>query len=200
DYEAIDESLSKLMSYAQLVYAADMSEPRNGRFYQRMQEAVSEIAAELIFFTLELNEIDDAELERKLADPLLARYRPWIADSRSFRPYQLDERLERLLHDKQVTGASAWIRLFDETLAGMRFPLDGETLTETQVLNRMSDPDRAVRRRAGQVFAAGLKERLPLFSLVTNTLAKDKQVEDSWRGYARPISARNLQNRVEDEV
>ncbi|MEX0759866.1 MAG: M3 family oligoendopeptidase, partial [Tistlia sp.] len=195
-----DEILSKLMSYAQLVYAADMADPRSGRFYQRMQEAVSEISAELIFFTLELNEIEEAALEEKLQDPLLARYRPWIRDSRAYRPHQLDERLERLLHDKQVAGASAWTRLFDETMAGLRFRLDGKDQTSMEVLNRMSDFDRAARQRAGEAFAAGLKSRLGLFSLVTNTLAKDKQIEDSWRGFARPISARNLHNRVEDEV
>lgn len=200
DYEATDEILSKLMSYAQLVYAADMADPRKGRFYQRIQEAVSEIAAELIFFTLELNEIEEAALEEKLRDPLLARYRPWIRDSRAYRPYQLEEKLERLLHDKQVAGASAWTRLFDETMAGLRFRLDGEDQTSMQVLNRMSDPDRAARQRAGEAFASGLKSRLGLFSLVTNTLAKDKQIEDSWRGFKRPISARNLHNRVEDEV
>ncbi|SMF45778.1 oligoendopeptidase F [Tistlia consotensis] len=200
DYEAIDEILSKLMSYAQLVYAGDMSDPRNGRFYQRIHEAVSTIAAELIFFTLELNEIEDQALEQKLKDPLLARYRPWIRDSRAFRPYQLEEKLERLLHDKQVAGSAAWTRLFDETMAGLRFRLDGEELTSMQVLNRMSEPDRALRQRAGEAFAAGLRQRLPLFSLVTNTLAKDKQIEDSWRGLPRPVSSRNLANRVEDEV
>ncbi len=200
DYEAVDETLSKLMSYAQLVYAADMSEPRNGRFFQQIQESVSAISAELIFFTLELNEIDEAELAAKLEDPLFARYRPWVRDSRAYRPYQLEEKLERLLHDKQVAGSAAWTRLFDETMAGLRFRLDGESLTSMQVLNRMSDPARDTRRRAGAAFASGLKERLPLFSLVTNTLAKDKQIEDSWRGFDRPVSSRNLHNRVEDEV
>ncbi len=199
-YEALEERLGRLMSYAQLVYAGDMSDGANGKFYQSAQEAATRISSALLFFTLELNRLDEAELERKLEAPALARYRPWLRDLRAFRPYQLADDVEKLLHEKQLSSKNAWVRLFDETMAGLRFPLDGEELTNAEILNRMSDHDGAVRERAAKSFGTVLRENARLFALITNTLAKDKAIEDEWRGFARPVSARNLANVVEDEV
>ena len=119
--ERIEEVLGRAMSYGQLVFAGDATDPANGRFYQTLQERVTAISSHLIFFTLELNRLEDAEIERKLAgSPALARWRPWLRDLRVFRPHQLSDELEKLLHEKEVTGRSAWNRLFDETIAGMR--------------------------------------------------------------------------------
>jgi oligoendopeptidase F len=132
-YEAIEEVLGRVMSYAQLVHADDMSDAEAGRFYQNMQERTTEISTALLFFTLELNRLDEAELEAKLASEALARYRPWLRDIRAFRDHQLSDELESLLHEKQVAGRSAWIRLFDETMADLRFDFEGESLTATEV-------------------------------------------------------------------
>ncbi|BBK41201.1 oligoendopeptidase F [Allostella vacuolata] len=199
-YERLQDRLGRIMSYAQLVHSRAMSDETVGRFYQTMQEQVTDITAELIFFTLELNRIEDADLAAKLADPALARYAPWIHDTRAFRPHQLSDEAERLLHDKSVAGRSSWVRLYDETTAGLRFPLDGEKLTMAEVLHRLSDRDGTVRRQAAESLGQVLGDNARLFALVTNTLAKDKEIEDRWRKFPRPISGRNLSNFVEDEV
>jgi len=200
-YEKLQEILGRVMSYAQLVYAGDVSDPEIGRFYQTMQERVTVISTNLLFFGLELNRIDDAVLAAKLAEsPELARYAPWLRDLRAFRPHQLDDQLERLLHEKQVTGRAAWTRLFDETMAALRFPLDGEPLTSAEVLHKLSDPDGAQRKAAAKSLGQVLGDNVRSFALITNTLAKDKEIEDGWRGFARPVSSRNLANFVEDEV
>jgi oligoendopeptidase F len=200
DYEAVQEILGRVMSYAQLVHAGDMGDPEVGRFYQTMQERTTVVSTDLLFFTLELNRLDEADLEAKLADPGLARYRPWLRDVRAFRAHQLSDELEALLHEKHVVGRAAWVRLFDETLAALRFPLDGKQLTGTEVLHRMTDRDGAVRKAAAKSFAKVIAENVRVFALVTNTLAKDKEIEDKWRSFARPVSSRNLANFVEDEV
>jgi oligoendopeptidase F len=200
-YERIEEQLGRLMSYAQLLHSAKADDPEIGRFYQTVHERVTKIGTRLLFLTLELNRIDDQALAGQLEQSAtLARYRPWIRDVRAFRPHQLDDEIERVLHEKSVTGRSAWVRLFDETMAGLRFPLDGKELTSTEVFDLLSDHDRAKRAAAAASIAAVLARNVRLFALVTNTLAKDKQIEDEWRQFARPISSRNLANHVEDEV
>jgi oligoendopeptidase F len=199
-YEQIEEALGRVMSYAQLLFAGDSTDPVIGRFYQTANERVTAISSHLIFFTLELNRLDEAVLEQKLADPALARYRPWLRDLRVFRPHQLSDELERLLHEKEVTGRSAWSRLFDETVAAMRIPLNGESLTVSAALNKLSDADRQVREAAGKAIGEAFGANVRLFALVTNTLAKDKEIIDTWRHYPRPASARNRANMVEDEV
>ena len=200
EYERIHEATSRIMSYAQLVYSGDMTDPEIGKFYQTMQEQVTEVTAHLLFFSLEINRLEEAEMARRLKAPALARYAPWVRDTRVFRPHQLSDELERLLHEKHVVGRAAWIRLFDETLAGLRFPLDGKALTCTEVLHLLSDKDGAVRAQAAAALGQVLDDNRRVFALITNTLAKDKEIEDKWRGFERPVSSRNLGNFVEDEV
>ena len=199
-FEEVEELLGRLMSYAQLLYNTDLSNAETGRFYQFVQEKVTKVSSQLIFFTLEINEIPEADLKKKLEDKELARYAPWLRDRRAFRPFQLSEDLERLLHEKDVSGRAAWTRLFDETMAALRFPLDGKMVTESQILNKLSDKDEATRKKAAKSLSSVLRENLRLFAQVTNTLAKDKSIEDGWRGHERPVSSRNLANMVEDEV
>ncbi|WP_022726874.1 M3 family oligoendopeptidase [Fodinicurvata sediminis] len=200
-YEEIQETLGRIMSYAQLVYAADMSNGENGRFYQSMQEQATDISSHLLFFELELNRLAESQLQAMLdSSERLDRYTPWLRDLRAYQPYQLNDEVERTLHEKHITGRAAWTRLFDETFADLRFDLDGKALTSTEILDKLSSPDRALRERAARSFATGLKANERSFALVTNTLAKDKQIEDHWRGFTRPVSSRNLANFVEDEV
>ena len=199
-YERIEEVLGRVMSYAQLLFSGDSSDAAVGKFYQSMTERVTAISSHLIFFTLELNRLDEGALEAKLADPAAGRWRPWLRDLRVFRPHQLDDQLEKLLHEKEVTGRSAWSRLFDETIAGMKVVVGGEGLTVSAALNKLSDPDRAVREAAGKGVGEAFGERTKLFSLISNTLAKDKEIIDTWRKYPRPGSSRNRGNMVEDAV
>jgi oligoendopeptidase F len=200
EYERIEEVLGRLMSYAQLLFASDSNDARLGQFYQTVSERVTTISSNLLFFTLELNRIDQAVLDEKLSDPALSRYRPWLRDLRVFRPHQLPDQIEKLLHEKEVTGRSAWSRLFDETIAGLRVSLDGEELTVSAALNKLSDRARPTREAAGRAIGEVFGKNNRLFALVTNTLAKDKEIADTWRHYPRPTSYRNRANMVEDEV
>ncbi len=199
-YEEIREKLGRIMSYAQLVYSGDVSDPEIGRFFQTMQERTTEISTELLFFTLELNRLDPKSLEEKVKAPELERYAPWLRDLRVVRDYQLSDELERLLHEKYVAGRAAWTRLFDETMAALRFPFGEERLTSAEILNKLTSPDGEARRAAAESLGRVLGENIRVFALVTNTLAKDKEIEDKWRGYPRPVSSQNLANLVEDEV
>ena len=201
DYEALDETLSRVMSYAYLLYAGDVTDAEIGRFFQNSQERVNDISTALLFFSLELNRLEEDHLQARIGESKeLARYAPWLRDVRALREHQLSDELERLLHEKSVAGRAAWVRLFDETLAGLRFPFQGEDLTNTEILNLMHDRDGAKRKEAAKSLGQTLAENIRIFTLITNTLAKDKAVEDNWRGFARPVSSRNLSNYVEDEV
>jgi oligoendopeptidase F len=199
-YERLHEASGRIMSYASLVHAGDLADPEIGRFFQTMQERINAVSTTLLFFTLELNRLEDSVLEEKEADPALARYRPWLRDTRAFRPHQLSDEIEKLLHEKYVAGRAAWTRLFDETIADLRFPVRGRELTEAEALDLLSDRDPEVRREAALVIGDVLGKNARTFALITNTLAKDKEIEDRWRRFARPISSRNLANFVEDDV
>ncbi|HEY9164460.1 MAG TPA: M3 family oligoendopeptidase [Magnetovibrio sp.] len=202
EYEAITELLHRAMGYGQLLFTVNTSDSEIGRFYQTLNERVTQISTETLFFTLEINRLDDRVLADKLVDPDAGRYGPWLREVRQFRPHQLSDEMEKLLHEKSVTGRAAWVRLFEETFSDMRFDVEGigEGLTQSQVLNLMSDRDGAKRKAAAMAFGAKLNGNIRLLTLITNTLAKDKEIEDRWRHYDRPVSERNLANQVEDEV
>jgi len=199
-YERLQEKIGRVVSYASLVHAGNLADPEIGRFYQTMQERTNAVSTTLLFFTLELNRLEDAKVDAKLADPMLARYRPWLRDSRAFRPHQLSDEIEKLLHEKYVAGRAAWVRLFDETIADLRFPIHGQELTEPEALDLLADSDPETRHEAGLTIGEVLGKNVRTFALITNTLAKDKEIEDRWRIFPRPISSRNLANFVEDEV
>ncbi|WP_300299392.1 M3 family oligoendopeptidase [Ferrovibrio sp.] len=201
EYESLQDLIGRMYSFASLAYAGDMADPKVAGFYQDMQEKLNDITTRLLFLTLELNRLDEAALEQKYArSAKLAHYRPWLRDLRLFREHQLDDELERLLHEKAVSGRAAWNRLFDETMAGLRFPWGREQLTAEQVLHKLSDKDAATRRKAAKALAKVFKQNIRLFALITNTLAKDKEVEDRWRKYPTPEAYRHLSNCVEPEV
>ncbi len=201
DYERMWEALGRVTSFAGLLFSGDAEDAANGRFYQTTQERVTLISSHLLFFTLEINRLEDAALETKVGgSAALQRWRPWLRDLRVFRPHQLSDEAEKLLHEKEVAGRSAWTRLFDETIATMRVKVGEEELTVSAALNRLSDRDRARRQAAAAGVSAAFADRSRLFALITNTLAKDKEIEDKWRHYPRPGSYRNRSNMVEDEV
>ncbi|MBB3999856.1 M3 family oligoendopeptidase [Aureimonas pseudogalii] len=201
EFEAIEELLGRLVSFAGLVYSADTSSPAHAKFYGDIQARVTDISSALLFFPLELNRIDDAAMDACIAaDPALARYRPWLVDLRLDKPYQLEDRVEELFHEKSVTGHGAWNRLFDETMTSLRFEVDGETLALEETLNLLQDPDRERRRKGAEALAAVFSANLRTFTLLTNTLAKDKEISDRWRGFADVADSRHLANRVEREV
>lgn len=200
EFEAIGEIVGRVMSYAYLVYAGDMSDPEVGKFFQTMQERVSAISTDLLFFTLELNTIEDNALQAMYKEPALKKYEPWLQNVRALKPFQLADDIETLLHEKEIAGSSAWIRLFDETMAGLRFELDGKQMASQEVLHLLSSAEPKIRKKAAKSLGKVFGENVRLFSLITNTLAKDKSIEDAWRKTKTPMSMRHLSNQVEDEV
>jgi len=201
DYEAIEELVGRIASYAGLVYAGDTSDPQRAKLYGDVQEKMTDASAHLLFFGLELNLIDDALIEKALvSDPLFGHYRPWVIDLRKDKPYQLEDRIEQLFHEKSVTTRGAWNRLFDETMTELRFEVDGEGLSLEPTLNRLQDADGAVRKEAAEALAATFRKNLRTFTLITNTLAKDKEISDRWRGFQDVADSRHLANRVEKSV
>src|ERR1041385_312261 len=199
-YEALDDLLGRLISFASLFYAGNTTDPIRAKFYGDMQERVTAASLHLLFFTLELNRLDDAALEAAMAEPALGHYRPWIEDVRKEKPYQLEDRVEELFHEKSVTGASAWNRLFDETMGSLRFIIEGKPLAIEQTLSLMQDASEKKRRAASEALAKTFKANQRVFTLITNTLAKDKEISDRWRGFKDIADARHLSNRVEPEV
>jgi oligoendopeptidase F len=192
--------MGRLMSYAGLVYAGDTSDPARAKLYGDTQEKLTSAGTDILFFQLELNQLDDKALAEAAAKAPLSHYRPWLEDIRREKPHQLEDKLERLFLEKSVSGASAWNRLFDETMAALRFDLDGEELTLEPTLNKLQDTDPGLRQRAAEALGKVFKENLRVFTLITNTLAKDKDISDRWRGFADVADARHLANRVEPEV
>ena len=199
-YEVIDDRLSRLISYASLVYAGNTTDPVRAKFYGDVQERITAASLHILFFTLELNRIDDAQLEAAMRDPALGHYRPWLEDVRKEKPYQLEDRVEELFHEKSVTGYLAWNRLFDESIAGLRFKVAGKSLAIEPTLNLLQDTDGKKRKAAAEALAKTFRENLRSFALITNTLAKDKEISDRWRGFKDIADARHLSNRVEPEV
>jgi oligoendopeptidase F len=200
-YEKLQDMLGRIGSYAGLLYFGDTANPVNAKFFGDMQERLTNIGTDMLFFTLELNRIEDAVIEKAMAgEPALNHYRPWIEDLRREKPYQLDDKLEELFHEKYQTGRGAWNRLFDETMTGLTFVVDGEELSLEPTLNLLSSPLEPTRRAAAEAIAGVLQENARLFTLVTNTLAKDKEISDRWRGFKDVADARHLSNAVEPEV
>ncbi len=200
DYEVISDLLGRVGSYAQLYYVGDTTDAARAKFYGDVNARLTDISTQLLFFELELNRIDDAALAAEMASAKLTHYKPWIDNLRMEKPYQLDDKLEELFLEKSQTAAGAFNRLFDETMAGLRFTVEGQELTLEPTLNLMVSPDEAKRKAGSEALAKTFSENLRLFTLITNTLAKDKDISDRWRGFKDIADARHLSNRVEPEV
>lgn len=201
EFEALEEILGRLYSYAGLLYATDTTAPAHGKLYGDVQAQAATISADMLFFTLELNDIEDERLERLMVDcSALERYRPWLRDLRLEKPFQLDDAQERLLLEKSVTGRGAWNRLFDDTMARLRFDVSGQSLPLEATLDQLSDVDRGKRQVAAQALSTTFQTQLPVFSHIYNTLMKDMEIEKRWRGYDDVATPRHISNRVESDV
>ena len=200
EIEKIDEFMDKILSYAHLLVSENIENEKNKIFFQQMQEKITKFSSMLIFFTLELNQISDKKIKIFFKEKKLIKYKNWIINRRSFKPYQLDKKLEKLLQDKSLTSSSAWIRLFDDTIAALRFPFKNKLLSSAEILNFLSDNKSSTRKAAAKSVGKTLGKNINLFAMITNTLAKDKSINDEWRKLPNPVSARNLSNVVEDKV
>jgi oligoendopeptidase F len=199
-YEAIGDLLGRIGSYSGLLHAGDSTDAAITKFYGDMSERITSAYSHLLFFDLELNRIDDAVLDKAMNDGPLGHYRPWIEDVRKEKPYQLEDRIEQLFHEKSLTGYSAWNRQYDDTIAALRFRIGGKDLSIEPALNLMQDADGKKRKEAAQALAKTFKANLRPFTLITNTLAKDKEISDRWRGFKDVADARHLSTRGEPEV
>jgi oligoendopeptidase F len=199
-YEAIDDLAGRLASFAGLAHAGDSVDPSISKFYGDVSERLTAASTHLLFFALELNRIDDEVIEKALATPELGYYRPWLEDLRKDKPYQLEDRVEQLFHEKSQTGYSAWNRLFDQTISSLRFKVAAKELAIEPTLNLLQDRDGAKRKAAADALAKTFKANERTFALITNTLTKDKEISDRWRGFADVADSRHLNNRVEREV
>jgi oligoendopeptidase F len=199
-YEAIDDLAGRLGSYAGLIHAGDSVDPAISKFYGDVSERLTNASVRLLFFALELNRIDDAVIERAMQADELAHYRPWIEDLRKEKPYQLEDRVEQLFHEKSQSGYAAWNRLFDQTISSLRFKVAGRELAIEPTLSLLQDRAGEKRKAAGQALAKTFKANERTFALITNTLAKDKEISDRWRGFQDVADSRHLNNRVEREV
>ncbi len=201
EYEALSELMGRIASFAGLYYYGDTTDPKRMKLFGDVQQKLTDANTPLIFFSLEINRIDDDVLEKAMAsNPAIGHYRPWLEDLRLDKPYELEDKLEQLFHEKSITGYSAWNRLFDETMSSLRFDVDGEELAIEQTLNMLQDADGAVRKKASEALAKTFGANLRTFTLITNTLAKDKEISDRWRGFQDIADSRHLANRVEREV
>ncbi len=199
-YERAVNHLWGVGAYASLAASTDHGDPAWARFEADIRARSSAIGAESLFFTLELNELDDAEIAAALkASPAAARWRPWLRRVRLGRPHELSPDLERILIDRAPAVAN-WSRLYDDTLARLVAKVGGEALTLPEALNRLSDPAVDKRRAAAKALAKALAERETTLALCLNTIAEEKRVEDRWRKYATPAAARHIANEVDAEA
>ena len=200
-YEAIDIIAGRIMSFAGLRYYQLTTDPERAKFMSDMQDKLTEHTTKLVFYGLEFNRLDEEALSKLLSqNTALARYKPVFDRMRAMKPYQLSDEMEKFLHDQSVVGATAWNRLFDETIASLVFTIDGEDLPLEAATNELSEQDRDTREAAAREIARVLRENTGLFARVHNTLAKDKEIEDRWRKMPTPQTGRHLSNHVEAEV
>jgi oligoendopeptidase F len=200
EYERMLETIGRLYSYTSLYRATRLDDPKAGQLHQGVMERSNEITASLLFFRLGINKLDDDNLAAKMTDKVVRRYKPFLDQVRAFRPHQLSDEVEKILHERYVTTAPAWVRMFDETTAKLRFKVGGKELTETEVFHQMISRDGKKRKMAAKAVEKTFGDNIQTFGFILNTLIKDKEVNDRQRGFKTPVASMNLENQVEDEV
>lgn len=198
--EGVYDLVERLGAFAFLIYSTDTADVQLGALVQKMTEFGAKISQMLVFLSLEWNAVDEARARVLLEAPILAEYRHYLESERRYKPYQLDETSEQLLIEKSVTGRQAWVRFFTQLTGAMRYPYDGEPLTQSQVLSKLFDPERDTRKKAADSVTAGLREKSMELTYIFNVLAADKSTDDRLRGYGTWVSSRNLSNKVPDAV
>lgn len=200
-YEKIQNISGRIMSFAGLRYYQSTTDPKRAKFLADMQDKITISSSKLVFFSLEINNIDNKKINSLLKEDVqLSRFKPIFDSLRKMKNHQLSTELEAFLHDQSVVGTSAWNRLFDETIAGLKFTINNEELNIESTLNLLSDNDRKTRELGAKEVARVLGKNINIFSRITNTLAKEKEIEDRWRKMPSPQFGRHLSNDVEPEV
>ena len=199
-YQKIYENLHKIGTHSSLIFATNMEDAEISRYNSSVSDEFSEIFSSLIFFTLELSKVDDVKIQDWMNDKNCKKWEPYLNVLRKRNPYLLDPLVEEILIEKSATGRSAWVRLFDETSASLRFPFKERELSEAEILNLLSDPDPNNRKLAGKSLSNILDKNKRVFSMILNVISRDRFIEDNKRGFKNIVSSRNLDNDVEDEV
>ncbi len=200
EYESITEIAYKLGAFANLIWTTDTANPQYGALLQRVTEWGSRLEQKMVFFDLEWTNAPNDFAERMIADPVLAPYQHWMEVSRLYQPHRLSEPEEKILSEKSVTGRDAWVRFFSELTGNLRYPYSGEELTQSDILAKLYDPAREIRREAQEVVTGVLKNHLPTLTYIFNTLAADKASDDRLRSFPTWVTSRNMANQVSDEV
>lgn len=200
-YEKLEDQMGRISAYAYLRYSADRSNEEAARFFQNTREKLTDYYSQLMFVSLELNRLTQDNLDKKLNESVnLQRFKPWIDSLRLYKDHMLGDEAEQLYHDKALTSQAAWVRLYDETLADIRFDLNSEMLPIADIMDKLSDKDESVRKEAALAFSAGLKANIKLFTMITNTLSQNLLTSNKWRRYSKVDSSRHLDNQIDAEV
>lgn len=198
-HEKIENIAGRIMSFAGLRYYQNTTDSGRAKFLSDAQEKITVYTTPLVFFSLELNRVDDDAYADLFTDDRLARYKPAFDRVRAMKPYQLSDEMEKFLHDMGVVG-DAWERLFDETISGLEFDVGGEIMGIEATLNNLTEQDRDTREAAARELARVFGANIRTFARVHNTQAKEKEILDRWRGMPTPQTGRHLSNDVEPEV
>jgi oligoendopeptidase F len=199
--EAIYEALGRVGSYAGLLYASDTANPEYQDLEQRVEQSSTAIRNRLLFFELEWLKLDDATVNRLLADPTLSDYRHYLASLRRYRPHTLTEAEEKIINEKDNTGRNAFGRLFSEVTSALTFKLEKggkqEDLNLSQILSLLHEPDRDLRQLAMATLYDGLSQHGQVLTFVYDTLIQDNLTIDRLRNYAEPMAQRHLFNEID---
>lgn len=189
-----------LGEYSYLNMVTQMKNKDAMAFYQNISEKFNEYSKPTIFWSLEINQLPQSKIDEWLKNEEVAAYAPWLQRLRVFKDYELSEPVEEVLHEKDLTSGSGWVRLYEETSSRLKFVVDGKEYNDAEITKLVLDKDPAVRRAAGLEIGRVCKENAHLFSLIYNMRVKDKEVEDTKRGFKSPIASQNMVNRVDDSV
>ncbi len=195
-YENIVDGMHRVGTYAYLRYITNMNDHERKKLYHSANEVLSVLSAEMAFFVIAINDLSD----EVVFDQKIDKYKTFFENIRLYKPYELSEEVEQAMIKKSITSSNAWSNFFDETMAKLRFILDGKELNSSQIFNLLSDKDSKVREQSANVISNTLNENIQTFAFITNTLAKDKSLEDKMRGFNEPISSRNVSNLIEDDI
>jgi oligoendopeptidase F len=195
-YENIVDGMHRVGTFAYLSYITHMNEHERKALYQKASDALAVFSSELAFFALEINELPD----EIIFNETLKKYKTFFENIRIFKPYELPEKIEQVLIKKSITSSGAWSKFFDETMSRLRFDFEGQKMTSAQIFDLLCHEEAGQREKAGHIIAQTLKENIHTFTFITNTLAKDKQLDDEMRGFREPISSRNISNLIEDNI
>lgn len=200
DLEDIQDRAGRAYTYAYLRWSTDTNDPERGALLQQVKEAYTQVKQHLIFIETEWAALPDDRAQELMDDEALSEYRHFLEVERLQKDYLLSEPEEKIMSEKEVTGRGAWNRYFDETMGAARFVLDGEELTRQEILKKLYEPDRDLRRRAALAFTDGLREHERTLTFVFNTILADKATDDRLRGYDHWLQSRNLSNEVDEET